>query len=315
MALCYWGLCKCPDHQPCAQHAGFGCGFWNGLFIQDPAQVNDALTRDAELAIAALDADKSEVRATRAQLEQQRDDLEREQAQLKRGMSGPSSIAERRRTATQIKQTYARLGQIRDQSRQVMTDLDSINARSSSAGAALAMSLIIPYTSAAGYCTCYDTKRSRLAAIATEIARQQTQLTPLYARKNAIRQQVFGTVSALPTRPTVLRMLGSITFFVAIVAFILFNAAVAAVAVILGLLLIAFVVYDLLFDLIDINAQILSLRQNIVRLNLSYYRIQSIATCRAVPLEESEDGTWYDENRWYRQALPDYAMPRETEDS
>lgn len=316
MALCYWGLCTCPDHEPCAQHAGFGCGFWNGIPIQDPTQVDDALTRDAELAIVSLDADKDEVRTMRAQLEQKRADLERERAQIESVLHGPSSMSQRRQTARQIERAYGRIGQIRAEARQTMTDLDSINARSSSAGAMIAMSLIIPYTSASGYCACYDTKRGRLAAIASEIARQQAMLTPLLTRKNAIRQQIFGTFSALPTRPTILRMLGSITFFVAVVAFILFNAATAAIAAILGLLLIAFVVYDMLFDLIDINAQILVIRQNIVRLNLAYYRMQSIATCRAVPLEENEDDdTWYDENRWYREAVPEYTTPPEPEDS
>lgn len=97
MALCYWGLCECPDHEPCAEHAGFGCGFWNGILIQDPAQVEDALTRDAELAIVSLDADKDQVRAMRAQLEQKRADLEREKAQIERGLHGPSSIGQRPR--------------------------------------------------------------------------------------------------------------------------------------------------------------------------------------------------------------------------
>ena len=132
-------------------------------------------------------------------------------------------MGQRRQTARQIEQAYGRIGQIRAEAQQTMSDLDSINARSSSAGAMIAMSLIIPYTSASGYCACYDTKRGRLAAIASEIARQQARLTPLLMRKNAIRQEVFGTFSSLPTRPTVLRMLLSIAFAVAIIAFIFFN--------------------------------------------------------------------------------------------
>ena len=94
------------------------------------------------------------------------------------------------------------------------------------------------------------------------------------------------------------------------------NTQTAAIAAILVLLLTAIHVWDMVFDLIDINGQILVIRQNIVRLNLAYYRRQSISTCRAVPLDENRDeDTWYDENSWYREAVPESMTPPEPEGS
>ena len=310
MSVCYWGKCTCPDHEPCAQHAGFQCGYWNGTLIQDPTQVNDALTRDAEMGLFALDADRDLVRDMRVQIEQKRADLKNERDDIDRVLSGPSSFGQRRQTARKIEQAYSRLGQIRSESRQVVADLDSINARASSAGALISTYLIIPYTSSAGYCSCYDTKRDRLATIATQIAQQNARLTPLFIRRNAIHQEFIRTFSLLPNRTTVFRMLGSIVFLAAIIVFIFLNAAAAVITAIVGLLLIAVVLLDTIINLMDIEDQIMAIRQNIVRLNLAYYRMQSIATCLEAPLPEEED-----ENIWWKQAVPDYAVePDSTEE-
>ena len=307
MASCYWGLCKCPDHEPCTQHTGFNCGNWQGMPIQSLNQINNAVTRDAELALVSLDDDRNLLRDKRNQLEQQRNDIENERNGINTGLNGTSFTA-RRRTAQQIERAYRRVARLDTEMRQVVSDLDSINARGGSAGALIASLLIVPYTSALGYCSCYDAKRDRLNVIAAQTGHQQRKIAQLFLRRAGIRREIFNSLSLLPASNTVLRMLGTITFIAVVITFILFGIATAGYTLIAGLLLIALLVFTTLFNLIDIDDQIMAARQKVVRLNLAYYRMQSITTCQRTPLPERED-----ENAWYYEALSDDVIPSETE--
>jgi len=318
MALCYWGVCTCPDHQPCPQHAGKNCGYWNGELIQDISQVNDALTRDAELAIVALDGDRQLVRDMRKQLKQKRDVLKKESDDIRSKLNGPSTMGERRKTARQIEEAYKRLDQIDSEKQKILTDLDSINARSSSAGALISTFLIVPYTSSSAYCACYDIKRDRLAAIASQISQQQAKLTRLFIKRNAIKQEIMALRSPMPNLKSAFKIVGTATFVAVIIVFILTGFAAALFTLMAGLFLFAILVFDTLLTLIDIDDQIMVTRQNIVRLNLSYYRMQSISTCQHVPLLEGEDDKAVgreveEENAWYQKAVPDYALYPDSE--
>ena len=159
MSTCYWGYCTCPDNQPCIEHAGHNCGLWNGIQITNPKQVNDALTRASELAIIALDADRDELDNIKDRFEQLRQDLENEKNEISRGLNNSTGFGDRRRTARRIEKAYVRLGEVHSRTSQVTADLNSINARSSNAGAMIALALLVPYFDPFGYCDCYETKR------------------------------------------------------------------------------------------------------------------------------------------------------------
>ena len=103
MATCYWTLCNCPDAQPCPEHSGFNCGLWNGSLIQDLGQINDRTTRDAELALAAMDDDTRELDRIEQSLRDRKSEIERERADLESLLDNASGIGERRDAARRVR--------------------------------------------------------------------------------------------------------------------------------------------------------------------------------------------------------------------
>jgi hypothetical protein len=302
MPNCYWRLCTCPDTQPCPEHTGLACGKWNGLHVTALTQVSDAITRDAELAIQRLNSDSTEADAIRQRLEQRKRDLERIKADLDTAINTANSFSERRQAARMLQDAYRRIGETQQEIGQVQTDLDSINARASNAGWRVTLALIVPYTSASGYCACYTTKQNWLAAIASQRATLTPQVTALSVQRTAVANRVIVMWGRLPMLSDIMKGLGTLTTIAAIAAYMIFGWKIALIAVVIGLLLIAILVVTTCIQLAQVSAQLLAVRQQIVKADLRYYRQQSISTCRTPP-KVIGDGPRSDpdddENAWF----------------
>ncbi len=304
MPACYWTLCHCPDQQACVEHTGFHCSLWNGTVVQKPHDVNDARTRDAELALIRLDRDSTQLDALETRLEARRSELEREQREIEDAVNAGSN---RRATVARVEAAYSRLPAVEQELRGVLADLDSINARISSAGGLVSTYLIVPYTSRTGYCACYDEKRRRLDPLVAQRAATTALLAPPLAERAALTGEVMALFTRLPSPSNVISALGSATFFFAIVMFVLFGKVTAFFAVMIGLLLIANRLMYIVGSLVRLNRQIMTIRRRIVRLDLVYYRVQSISTCQPPALPGTGTGTGtsvtppppIDENAWW----------------
>lgn len=301
MASCFWSKCTCPDVQPCPEHTGLACGRWGGLQVTAEAQVADAVTRDAELAIIRLDEDQRRLDTVRARMEQRRDELQRERDDLARALESASTFGERRAAARQLEAAYRRAGDVQAELQQVMTDLASISAGAGSAGGLISTYLIVPYTSGTGYCDCYTDKCNRLAALAGQRAVQVAALGPLFAQKATLSNQFFGAFGQVPNPANVLRVTSSLTFLGVIAAFLLFGIKGALIALIVGGIAIIVILLAILLMLIDIDAQIMRIRQQIVRLDLTCYRQQAISTCirGASATTRAPGGGPGDDNAWW----------------
>ena len=129
----------------------------------------------------------------------------------------------------------------------------------------------------------------------------RNQRTPLFAQRNAVVGQVTNSLSAIPNRTTTPRIIGSITFAFAVIAFIFIGLSAAVLVAIVGLLILAMVLMDYVITLVTVDKQILALSQQMVRLDLGYYRFQSISTCmNAKTLKESEEKV-----SWFQNVLED----------
>ena len=220
----------------------------------------DGITRDAEIGIIALDSDRDEVDILKDEFEQLKIDLENEKNEIEQGLNNSTGIGNRRQTARRIEQAYVRLGEINNRSQQVMADFDSINARATNAGALISTYLIVPYTNPVGFCDCYEEKKDRLAPIDTQANIQRRRLGPLFAQLNSVKSQVFNTISLIPGQTTTIRIVGSLTFLAAILAFILFGWNAAILVAIIGLLVLAMVLIDYILTAMDVQKQILAIR-------------------------------------------------------
>jgi hypothetical protein len=291
MAACYWGPCHCPDAEPCAEHAGYNCGRWNTIAVQNLSQIQDALTRDAELAITALAADQRRVNDIRRRLERRRDELEREKNDVERALGAASSIGERRVAADRLQRLYDRVPTLHKELLQAVTDLSSINASARLAGSQISLSLIVPYSSPSGYCACYDVKRDRLAAIATQRDRQRQALTPLLMQRGHVLNQFNNLFSLVPDPNNLLKVFTTIAIGAAILVFILAGALTAQIAFLLGVIAFYVILFMLLAELASVDRQIMAVRQRMVGLDLAYYRLQSISTCQQPPAAPPPPGT------------------------
>ncbi len=304
MPICYWNLCHCPDAQPCSEHSGLGCSRWGSQTIQSLSQVSDPITHDAELAAVALDNDQAEANRLRQDLERKKADLEREKNDLEQAFNSADSYSERRAVARRIEGMYDRLAKIQPELQQTIADLNTLNARASVRGALIGTYLIVPYSSASGYCACYTEKQNRLAAIASQRAAEVAKLTPLFAQRAAIGQQVLGLFSSLPNPANIFKITGSLTFVAMLIAFIFLGIKAALIALLIGLIVIAIILITMIILLLSIDSQIMAVRQRIVRLDLQYYRLQSISTCvRPAAGSSTTTGSGADENSWWKEIV------------
>jgi hypothetical protein len=306
MAECYWRLCHCPDGSPCLEHAGYNCGRWNTVAVQNLSQIQDAFTRDAELAIAALAADQRRANDIRRRLRDRHDELERERNDVELALRSARTRGERRVAADRLERLYDRVPKLHQELLQTQKDLASINARVTTAGSQISLYLIVPYSDPWGYCACYDAKRNQLAAIAGQRDRARQALTPLLMERGRIAAQFNNLFSLTPDPNNLLKVFTTLAIAMGILVFVLAGGLTAAIAFCMGVLAFYVILFALLADLVRVDARIMAVRQRMAALDLAYYRVQSITTCQRPPatpppgtaLPQPVDG-----NAWWPRAM------------
>lgn len=270
MPICFWNLCHCPDIQPCVEHTGRGCSIVNGTAITNATQVDDAITRGAEVALGNLGSDIQRVGEITRQLEARKADLERERSELERDANAADSMSERRAVVEReraIARRYERLG---DELTAVVDELEALGNPAQVAVAPLSAALVIPYSDATGYCACYQEKLRQLSALAAQITAELATLATATAAYNAARTII------LPK----LRVTFTIAFGVLILVFVILGVAAGLViGAFLALMFTAITVVALAIQLGTRRAAVLQSRVRLYKLWLSYYRIQQIPTC------------------------------------
>lgn len=303
MALCYWTKCSCPNQQPCAEHAGWNCGRWGNVVVTDVSVIDDTVTRDAERALVALDQNRQRVETFQRDLEQKRAELELERREVERMLGAARSMGERRVAARRLEAAYDRLPQLNQQLQQVLSDLAVLTSRASAIGGAISTYLIVPYSNPTGYCTCYDDKRGRLAALAGPRSQHQATLSSLLAQRGSLMAQVTPTFSSVPSHADPIKVILSISVAAALILFIISGAGAAIIGFLLGIILLNILLFSTALSVMDIDRQVMVVRSRIVALDLQYYRLQQITTCQqppaAPPLPPGTTPAVSDENAWW----------------
>jgi len=278
MPICFWNLCHCPDAQPqpCVEHTGTGCSIVNGTAITNAAQVDDAITREAEVALGNLSGDLQRAEEITRQLEARKTDLERERADFERQANAADSMSERRAVVQQqqaIAQRYARLdGELRA----VTAEINALGNSARVSVAPLSAALIIPYSDAAGYCACYSEKVRQLGSIRSQITAELATLAAATAAFNGTRAGIR------PIAPFALPGVLVLLLFIVIGAGLGFLLTALVTAC-----LTALAVLTLAATLAAQKSAILQSQVRLYKLWLSYYRIQQIPTCQ----QAATDGT------------------------
>jgi hypothetical protein len=303
MAQCYWKFCHCPENQPCTEHAGFFCSTFSGNTVGGPGSVNDAVTRDAELAIQRLGASADELDRMRDALETKKRELEELKDRLERGVDNPGDFDERRAIGDGFLTARRRLLRVDGELTQTLSDLSVMHGRITSVGAQVSTSLIVPYSSATGYCECYREKLRQLGPIANQTnAIRVNELTPALAQRGVLTNQVTNWLSA-GSFQNVGKVIATLMLVGAIAAYVLFSVTAAVFILIIGLLALAIYLLTMLALLVTVQTVIARARRKMLKLELLYYRLQNITTCQR-PLALPGGGTApppnvVDENAWW----------------
>jgi hypothetical protein len=297
MPVCYWTLCHCPDAQPCAEHEGIECGTFGGRSISDESQVQDAVTRDAENAILALADEDAKLDAVKARLDARKAELERDRDEFQRAVGEARSRAGRQRVIDLERAYESKYRNLNAELLATVAELDAIGQGPQAIVARLSNRVVIPYSSATGYCACYQRKRDRLAALGRQIAAEQTAVGAAQTRYNAYKAQL------LPE----LKIVFSVATTFVIFGYLLFGFPTGHVILLLTVIAVAILVLAMVIDLVLLRAAIEASRTRLAKLFLAYYRVQQISTCRVPPPrdEEEEDGDEAFWERLFRQLEPE----------
>jgi hypothetical protein len=312
MAQCYWRLCECPDNQPCTEHTGFFCSTFDGATVSGPNEVNDNVTRDAEMALVRLRNHSDEIERLRSEIEAKKAGLERMKADIENGIANAQTFAQRRVVADQILAGRQYLLRLEPQINQAIADLASLGGQITSAGSLVGLSTIVPYTSPTGYCACYQEKLRQLAPLPNKSnAIRVNELNPALTQRAAAFAQIAAMGSTGPLS-TFGGTLASVALFVAIGVYLTpgIGTTLAAIVALIGLMAFALTLLGQAISIVDANAQIASARQKMVRLDLVYYRLQSINTCQRAALPKPGTGGGValppevvDENAWWQELI------------
>jgi len=277
MPLCYWKLCTCPDTQPCSEHHGNHCGLFNGLQITTNNQVVDGNTRNADAALLRMTADEATIDMEIAKAEQRKQQLEKMKHELEASFDGAKSVGQRRAAIQKGRQAHKTANEVNQEAIAAAQQAYALITGWQSAFGAMSINLIRPYSDPAGYCNCYSTKVSQLAAIDTQIAAVQTQWNIDSAEMARYRRHLWSIAKAVPTIVTGL----------GIWAYILFGWGAALMkAMFVILLVVAIMVWAFVLRLLYLKKRMAALAKQLLGLQLIYYRVQSIGTCIKFPGEE-----------------------------
>jgi len=292
MAVCYWQLCDCPSNQPCTEHHGLGCSSLNGVTITSDAQVQDANTVAGDAAIAQLSGDKQTLAQLKTQLEARKVEIERDKADLQAAFRNATNRAQRRAAVDMSEVMAKKYEHLNDELLKVMDQIAALGVGSQVAVNRLTSRLIIPYAATGGYCSCYQRKQQVLAALASQLAAEQTRHGAFLTHYSSYKAQQFPDLKFTFTIAS-----GFVIFMFVFFGFGVGQASIVVTGLAIGLILIA-----MLIDLVNMKADLLDSEEKILRLALGYYRIQQIPFCApapvgaggAVPGEGGEEESWWD---------------------
>lgn len=278
MPICFWNLCHCPDAQPCVEHTGTGCSIVNGTAITSATQVEDALTRAAEVALGNLSGDLQRAEEITRQLEARKVALERERADFERQANAAGSMSERRAVVQRQRAIAERYARLDGELRAVVAEITALGNAAQVSVAPLSAALVIPYSDAAGYCACYSEKVRRLGAINAQITAELATLGAATAAFNGTRATFR---PAIPfAAPAILILL----------LFIIISAGVGyLITALVTACLTAMAVLTLAGTIAAQKSAILQSQVRLYKLWLSYYRVQQIPTCQ----KAASEGTPY----------------------
>ncbi len=296
MSFCYWKLCTCPDTQPCSEHHGNHCGLFNGLQITNNNQVVDGITRNTDAAILRMTADEATIDMEIAKVEQRKQQLENMKRDLDTAFDGANSIGQRRAAIQKGMQAYATANEVNQEAASAAQQAYALTVGWQSAIGAMSTKLIQPYSDPTGYCDCYTTKLDQLAAIDGQISNSRARWNADNAELARYRSHLWNIVKAPATIVTGL----------GIWAYIIFGWGAALMkAMFVILLVVAIMVIAFLLRLLYLKKRMATLARQLLGLQLIYYRVQSIGTCKKFAGEEQ-----YYENIWWQDEvlknLPDY---------
>ncbi len=168
-------------------------------------------------------------------------------------------------------------------------EIDGLGTSYITAATTISSALVMPYSDSTGYCKCYTAKLADLTRLSTAIAAELATHTAAVAALNAAKTAVFPKLKF-----TLTIAIGAVLIVFIILGF----WAGLAIAAFVSLMFIAITVVGLAIQMgVRKNAVLVS-RIALLKLWLSYYRIQQIPTCvKNVDEDCDEDGAGDGEHR------------------
>jgi uncharacterized FlaG/YvyC family protein len=289
MQICYWQLCHCPDATPCGEHNGFHCSEVNGAIVTDETKIKDSVTNALEAALLMFDKDQVKIDATKTTLETQRSMLEREKDEIERDAKAAKNRAERQAVAERAERTNERIKKLADEISKITDELEAMNTRWQIAIATGSNRLILPYTDTSGYCACYNRKTQRLAVIATSIANEQANYGAALAQYNSINAAALAYLTDVRNWKG-----GFVTAAIFAAWFYLGIGETAALAILVGLIVIALALLALNIYMFNLLSRMEAAEKRLAALILMYYRLQQISTCKKEGADADDDSSWFD---------------------
>jgi hypothetical protein len=270
MPSCYWSLCDCPKTHPCPEHDGTGCSVLNGKQITTEADVDDAVTRSTEAAIAQLQGDVARLTQIRNVLQAKKAQLEKERSDLEQQSQAATNRAERQAVIDQQRAIAAKHANLSAEITGYVNEIDGLGTSYVTAATTISTAIVLPYSDPAGYCACYQAKLADLNRLSGLITTEMATLAAATASLNAAKTAVV---------PKLKFTLTVATGVVLIVFIILGFWAGLAIAAFLSLMFVALTVVGLAIQLgVRQNARLVS-RIALLGYWLSYYRVQQVPTC------------------------------------
>jgi hypothetical protein len=284
MGSCFWGLCDCPTSQPCTHHHGFQCGTWRGQQVSKLTDINDPTTRDGDISVLALAADKMKANQKEEEISRQLDDLKQQQAIIDRGMAPNSTFGQRRAAAAELSKFRDDYGNLQAKILQAQADIASLNARIANAGALVFLNLTVPFTDGNSTCDCYTKKLDHLNALDSRMTYYQGLYNSYALQLAPIQAQATAFVNMMPSRNNIFSMMFTFLFLAGIIGFLIGGPKVAALTVIVFGLLVIILLLSMIRDILRIKGAMASVRRQKLISGLEYYRLQQVLTCQLAPI-------------------------------
>jgi hypothetical protein len=274
MPSCYWSLCDCPQKQPCPEHDGAGCSVLNGKLIANEADIDDAVTRSTEAAIAQIEGDAARVEAIRTTLEARKAELEKARNDLEQEAQRASSMADRKALVDHQRAIAAKYANLSAEITGYVNEIDALGNSYITAATTISKAIVQPYTDPAGYCACYQAKLADLNRLSGLITTEMATMAAATASLNAAKTAVFPKLKF-----TLTVAIGAVLIVFIIMGF----WPGLALAALVSSMFVAITVAGLAIQFAVHRHALLTSRVALLGYWLSYYRVQQVPTCVKAP--------------------------------